>query len=79
MGGRHRRCYGGIITRIARHRSAHRAFCQSVNAKLTVPPDFQCDNFLGQAPKTRPLTAEGKSNAVHIRLREAISSMTIAG
>ena len=26
-----------MITRIARHRSAHRAFCQSVNAKLTVP------------------------------------------
>jgi hypothetical protein len=26
-----------MITRIARHRSAHRAFYQSVNAKLTVP------------------------------------------
>jgi DNA invertase Pin-like site-specific DNA recombinase len=32
-----------MITRIARHRSAHRAFCQSVNAKLTVPVNVLAD------------------------------------
>jgi hypothetical protein len=33
----HRRCDGGIITRIVRHCSAHRTFRQFVEAKLTVP------------------------------------------
>ena len=37
LGQRHRRRHGCIITRIAGRRSAHRAFRQSADPKLTVP------------------------------------------
>jgi heme-degrading monooxygenase HmoA len=48
-GRRHRRRHGCIITRIAGRRSAHRAFRQSADPKLTVPVDHLHGGELGRS------------------------------
>ena len=59
-----------MITRIARHRSAHRAFCQSVNAKLTVPLALVKDkSVVLEEYATRLVSVE----AVHLREMELMA------
>src|SRR5690242_10591451 len=80
---RHRRRHGGIITRLARPRSADRAFRQSAAAKLTVPrlvvlmvlrtPPAQVDN-LEWMPKKHART-QLRDHAVEIRAK----MMTLPG
>jgi hypothetical protein len=70
-GRRHRRCHGGIITGIARHRSVHPAFCQAANAKLTVPlrqrqPDGSGRIFPNRRAAANLMSADGPIRPSHL-------------
>jgi glutathione S-transferase len=60
-----------MITRIARHRSAHRAFCQSVNAKLTVPTSWLEWGFYAATEIEAPAALKSAAAYFATQLRHA--------